>query len=259
MYTILAPTRAWAGPVPLMHHFLRVVARTMPVQVAASLGVERASGAANFVVHDGHSQARTRRAHHRQVDAHEAGRRHLPHPMDDGPARWCESTGGTTPARPWTRRDDEPRTHVHVDNDGVMHVDVTKEVAKGGIPRVVLVLVPRVAERLLERRNRAKGKGFVIGSPADLKSVWEARSRNKGAAALYQELANELGIEVMANERSHVWRTTLRSMYDDKTPAAVLNGQFGRSEKTAQKHNTDASDLSGLASAAGLRAVPGYG
>ncbi|UYM06073.1 tyrosine-type recombinase/integrase [Solicola gregarius] len=144
---------------------------------------------------------------------------------------------------------------VDLDDQDVMHIDVTKDIAKGGVPRVVLVLQQRVAERLLERRKRAEGKGYVIGSPADPMKVWEARNRNKAAAALYQELAEELGIEVMANERSHMWRTTLRSHYDGKAPAAVLNSQFGHSEKTAQKHYTDASDLSGLASAAGLHVV----
>lgn len=59
----------------------------------------------------------------------------------------------------------------------------------------------------------------------------------------------------MASKRSHMWRTRLRSHYDGKAPPAVLNAQFGHSEKTAQKHYTDPSDLSGLASAAGLRAA----
>jgi integrase len=145
-------------------------------------------------------------------------------------------------------------TDVSVDG-GVMSIRVRKDVAKGGVPRVVLVLVPQVAERLLERRNRTMGKGYVIASPADPGKVWEARNRNKAAAALYQELAEALGIDMMISERSHTWRTTLRSLYDGKAPAAILNSQFGHSEKTAQKHYTDPSDLSGLARAAGLRAV----
>lgn len=141
---------------------------------------------------------------------------------------------------------------VDYDNDGVTSIQVTKEIAKGGIPRVALVLEARVAERLQQRRARANGKGYVIGSPADPKKVWEARNRDKAAQALYLELAKELDIDVMLSERSHMWRTTLRSLYDGKAPPAVLNSQFGHSEKTAQKHYTDASDLSALASAAGL-------
>lgn len=145
---------------------------------------------------------------------------------------------------------------VHVDDHGVMSIEVTKEIAKGGAPRSVLVLQPRVAQRLLERRNRAKGKGYVIGSPADRMKVWEARNRNKAAAALYRELAEALNIEIMLSERSHMWRTTLRTLYDGRAPAAVLNAQFGHSQEVAERHYTDASDLSALASAAGLHAVP---
>lgn len=40
-------------------------------------------------------------------------------------------------------------------------------------------------------------------------------------------------MEVMVNERSHMWRTTLRSHYENKAQAAVLNSQFGHSERTA--------------------------
>lgn len=52
-----------------------------------------------------------------------------------------------------------------------------------------------------------------------------------------------------------MWRITLRTHYDGKAPAAVLNAQFGHSQEVAERHHTDASDLSALASAAGLRAV----
>lgn len=144
---------------------------------------------------------------------------------------------------------------VEVDDQGVMSIQVTKEVAKGGRPRAVLVLQPRVARRLLERRNRTKGRGYVIGSPADPAKVWEARNRNKAAEVLYRQLAEELDIEVMIEERSHLWRTTLRTYYDGQAPNAVLNAQFGHTQEVADRHYTDPSDLSALASAAGLRGV----
>lgn len=46
-----------------------------------------------------------------------------------------------------------------------------------------------------------------------------------------------------------MWRTTLRTLYDGQAPAAVLNAQFGHSQEVAERHHTDASDLSALASA----------
>lgn len=142
--------------------------------------------------------------------------------------------------------------HIGVDaQTGRMHIDVTREIAKGGIPRVALVLDQRVADRMRERQDRAsKPTEYVIGAPSDAGTVWEARNRNKATAGLYVELADRLGIPALETERSHIWRTTLHALYDGTTPAAVLNSQFGHSEKTHQRHYTDASDLSALDEAA---------
>lgn len=68
---------------------------------------------------------------------------------------------------------------VHVD-DGQMSIDVTEEVAKGSNARVVLVLDQRVAERLLKRRDRADGKGYVLGSPSDPVKRWDVSNYLQG-------------------------------------------------------------------------------
>lgn len=134
---------------------------------------------------------------------------------------------------------------------GRMSLDVTPRIAKGGHPRVALVLDSRVAARMLERRARASTSSeCVIGSPSDAGTVWEARNRNKATAALYVELATQLGIPALETERSHIWRTTLHALYDGLAPTAVLNSQFGHSETTHQRHYTDASDLAALAAVA---------
>lgn len=148
---------------------------------------------------------------------------------------------------------------VHVDDDNVMSLDVRKDVAKGSVPRVVLVLDDRVARRMLERRNAANGKGYVIGAPANPLSRWDVRNKDKASEKIYLELAENLDLEVMTTERGHMWRTSLRSIYQGRVPEAVLNSQFGHGERTAQKHYTDPSDLSALAkeakTEARLRAV----
>lgn len=141
---------------------------------------------------------------------------------------------------------------VQVNDQGVMSLDITEDVAKTGDARVVLVLDQRVAKRFQARRSDTEAIGYVIGSPSDPSKMW-ARS-NCGAAVrqLYELAAKELGIDVMIAERSHMWRTTLRSFYERRVPPAVLNSQFGHSEKVAQKHYTDVHDLRGLAAAAKL-------
>lgn len=141
---------------------------------------------------------------------------------------------------------------MQVNDQGVISFDIHEEVAKTGDARVVLVLDQRVAKRFLDRQRETEALGYVIGSPSDASKMW-ARS-NCGAAvrALYELGAKDLSIDVMLSERSHMWRTTLRSFYEGRVPPAVLNSQFGHSEKVAQKHYTDVRDLRGLAAAAKL-------
>lgn len=144
--------------------------------------------------------------------------------------------------------------HVGINSDGEIHLNITREVAKGGIPRVTIVLDPRVAERLKERQSRAASpREYVIGAPSDPNKVWERRNRNKTASELYNEIAKELEIELLEHERSHVWRTTLHALYEGLAPTAVINAQFGHSEKTHARFYTDPSDLSPLREAARRR------
>lgn len=140
----------------------------------------------------------------------------------------------------------------HLTDDGTaMSVSVTENIAKGGIPRTALVLDDRVAEHLRSRRGRDDSPdAFVIGSPTDPTVVWERRNRNKAMQALYLELSKQLKIETLENERSHVWRTTLHTLYGDGVSTAVLDSQFGNSEQFRAKHYTDPSDLSTLKVAA---------
>ena len=75
----------------------------------------------------------------------------------------------------------------HLTDDGTtMSVGVTENIAKGGIPRIALVLDDRVAEHLRSRRERADSPDeFVIGAPSDPTVVWDRRNRNKATQALY--------------------------------------------------------------------------
>lgn len=140
----------------------------------------------------------------------------------------------------------------HIVDDGTtISVRVTESIAKGGIPRTALVLDDRVAGRLRSRRERAHSSSeYVIGSPSDPSATWERRNRNKAAQALYLEIAKDLKIKVLENERSHVWRTTLHTLYGDGVSTPVLDSQFGNSEQIRAKHYTDPSDLSTLKDAA---------
>lgn len=140
----------------------------------------------------------------------------------------------------------------HVGKDGVMHIDVPKHVAKAGHPRVVLVLDQRVAEHLQARREVQEGAGYIVGAPMDTMKPWNRMRCGEATRKLYDRMAEALKIEIFETQRSHLWRTTLRSFYIGKVPEPVLNSQFGHSSEVANLYYTDASDLSGLAAAAEL-------
>lgn len=135
---------------------------------------------------------------------------------------------------------------------GVVSIDVPKHVAKGGHPRVVLVLDQRVAERLLRRQRSRGGEGYIVGAPMDDAKPWNRMRCGEVGRKLFVRMAEETKIELFEEQRSHIWRTTLRSFYVGKVPERVLNSQFGHSTEVANLYYTDASDLSGLVSAAQL-------
>ncbi|WP_160049320.1 hypothetical protein [Nocardiopsis sp. JB363] len=140
----------------------------------------------------------------------------------------------------------------HVSGNGVLSIDVPEHVAKGGHPRVVLVLDQRVAERLLKRRDEQGGEGFIVGAPMDPLKPWHRQRCGQVCRKLYMRMAKATRIALFEEQRSHLWRTTLRSFFVGQVSEAVLNSQFGHSTKVANLYYTDASDLNGLAQAAKL-------
>ncbi|NKY96780.1 hypothetical protein [Nocardiopsis alborubida] len=140
----------------------------------------------------------------------------------------------------------------HVSGNGVLSIDVPEHVAKGGHPRVVLVLDQRVAERLLKRRDEQGGEGFIVGAPMDPLKPWHRQRCGQECRELYMRMAKATGIALFEEQRSHLWRTTLRSFFVGQVSEAVLNSQFGHSTEVANLYYTDASDLNGLAQAAKL-------
>lgn len=129
-------------------------------------------------------------------------------------------------------------------------LDIEAAIAKGGRPRTVMVLDERVADRLRQRPTRNRRQNHIIGAPTDPQRIWDQGNRNKAARDLYLDMARDLEIELLQTERSHLWRTTLHTLYADTVATAVLDAQFGNTERVRAKHYTDASDLSALIRAA---------
>jgi integrase len=149
------------------------------------------------------------------------------------------------------------KRHVETDDNGVIHVTVTKDISKTHRERRVPVLDDRVAQRLLTRQNDVLSQAtHVIGSPADSTIEWDRRNCGGEVADLYVELAEALDIQLLRTARTHVWRATLNSMLLEEVPEVIRAAFFGHDAAVNRASYTDLTDTSTMVAAARrLRAV----
>ena len=147
--------------------------------------------------------------------------------------------------------------HVETDDDGTLHVRVTAENSKTHRARRVPILDARVSERLLTRQNAAlSSSAYVIGSPADQMTLWDRDNCQKSTTALYIELSESLGIEMLETARTHLWRATLNSLLLEQVPEVIRAAFFGHDTAINRAAYTDLADTSSMVTAARrLRAV----
>lgn len=131
---------------------------------------------------------------------------------------------------------------VLVDDDGYMNIVVGAQVSKTKMARTLLVLDDRVAERLVARRDRFDGEGYVIGAPSDHTKLWDRDNCRKGAATFYKEIGQALKIPLFETHRTHLWRATINSLVLD-LPANVRAGFLGHSEQINAAHYTAKREL----------------
>ncbi|MGC4939399.1 hypothetical protein [Kribbella sp. DT2] len=145
-------------------------------------------------------------------------------------------------------------TDVFYDEDGVMRVNVSKDVAKTGIARQPAVLDSRVQTRLEERRARARRDDeFVVGAPSDPLKQW-GKTGNGGAsqilAELYMKVAKKARAVHMDFQRTHLWRTTLNMRLKEAgVSQADRAAQFGHDVETNETSYTDKTDIRAVTAA----------
>lgn len=142
---------------------------------------------------------------------------------------------------------------LELDDAGVMHVNVTAEIAKTGVARRSPVADPRITEHLLDRLATLAAGEYFIGAPSDPTKRWPT-SGNGGAtgpvAELYKRLAGDLSIPLLEHARSHLWRTTLSSRYEEAgIPREHYAAILGHDEQTNARSYTDRTDTSALVEA----------
>ena len=67
---------------------------------------------------------------------------------------------------------------------------------------------------------------------------------------VYEQMAEECGLELLRTARSHVWRSTLHTIARNKgIPIEMRAALFGHDPETARRYYTDTQDVSGVARA----------
>lgn len=131
-------------------------------------------------------------------------------------------------------------------------VEVTSDASKTHRGRIVPVLESRVASMLQRRREDFGDHGLVFPSPAtdDPWREWDKSNCSKAVRALYEQMAEECGLELLRTARSHVWRSTLHTIARNKgIPIEMRAALFGHDPETARRYYTDTQDVSGVARA----------
>lgn len=136
--------------------------------------------------------------------------------------------------------------------DGTVRVTVTEQFSKTHRARTVPVLDDRVAAHLT-RRKQEIGGSHVVSAPAKSSAVWEQSNAQKAIKRLYAELAESCDAPLLAEVGSHVWRSTLNTMYAGIIPDAIRSAYFGHDEAINRTAYTDVTDTSSLLAAARAR------
>lgn len=145
------------------------------------------------------------------------------------------------------------------DDSQTMIVPVSAERSKTRAPRRAAV-VAEVAAHLRQRREDRPGDAYVVSAPADGAKVWEPRARDKAVSALYVEMADALGLDLLRRDfRSHGWRHSLNTITSGDVPVEVRAALLGHTQAVNVQHYLDLSDLTSVARAMdrrrGLRVV----
>lgn len=141
-----------------------------------------------------------------------------------------------------------PVADCYVDGNGTFIVVLGAKDTKTRSGRQVAVLAPEVSDRLAKRLDA--GSPWLFPSPSDPSTVWDPRNRDRKLAAVYKELATELGIEMFDQERGHSWRTTNNTLLYDLLPEATRIRLFGHSKAVNRQKYTAVTTTEAIVSAA---------
>lgn len=137
--------------------------------------------------------------------------------------------------------------HVINGDDG-MFINASTDIVKGRKGkekgRYIPILRADVADYL--EQNRGAPEEYVVGSPTDTLKPWDATNADDKVPELYQQIADETGVAILANLRSHSWRATLHGVYADVIDARTRADIFGHTEQVADEYYNDRNNIESL-------------
>lgn len=143
-----------------------------------------------------------------------------------------------------------------VGDDGNAGCVIKAENAKTHKERVAALLEPEVLQHLQARRESVGG-AYVVGAPLDPNTVWDRSNAQHALKNLYVELARECEVPMLSEYRTHVWRTTLNTLYRDNVDALLRARTLGHTVEVNAARYSDLTDLASLHKAARARREKG--
>lgn len=143
-----------------------------------------------------------------------------------------------------------------VDDEGRAGCVIRAENAKTHKERVAALLEPSVLTHLQARRE-AVGGTYVVGAPLNPDAEWDRANAQHALKDLYSELARECEVPMLSEYRTHVWRTTLNTLYRDDVDALLRARTLGHTVEVNAARYSDLSDLASLHEAARARREEG--
>lgn len=125
---------------------------------------------------------------------------------------------------------------------GLAVLDVRPERSKTHRGRRVPMFDPvwggAVSERLAEDVGRTPAGGCVFGSCKVPGRAWDRKNARRDLRALYDELADALGIPTLRDAFTHVWRATLNAEYRGRMGEGMRADLFGHTEDVNERYYT---------------------
>ena len=137
----------------------------------------------------------------------------------------------------------------HVEDDGEnIIINATRDIVKGRKGKEKGRYIPILREDVSAylRQHREDGERYVVGSPTTTARAWDATNADDKVPELYKQIAEETGVEILRDLRSHSWRATLHGVYADVMDARTRADIFGHTEQVADEYYNDRANVEAL-------------